>query len=32
MDNFPLEFDFSLRELFSVIVNVMLSENQLDVG
>ena len=32
MDNFPLEFDFSLCELLSVIVNVMLSENQLDVG
>ena len=32
MDNFSLEFDFSLCELFSVIVNVMLSENQLDVG
>ena len=29
MDNFPLEFDLSFWELFSVIVKVMLSKYQL---
>ena len=30
MDNFSLQFEFSLCKLFSVIVNVMLSENKLN--